>query len=255
MRAGFVLATLLLPSVAWADHHGMTMAPDRGGAASFSASLSLLAASFSTTSFVGDYQGAVPALTASMKQLSVGASLPLYRLQKNGLATHGPGDLVVHGQTKVVARGHAGAGALLALSVPTGDGRVGLGMGHAMLMPAGWAFWHHDRVMIMASTGYGRALTTLGSHHDHGPWPIVEPMNMSELTWSANADVSLAPGLGTSLRMSGGVPVGGNGHDRVVGAVRVSWSERRVDTAAELQAGIAGDPFNVRGVVETTVHF
>jgi hypothetical protein len=81
-------------------------------------------------------------------------------------------------------------------------------------------------------------------------------MNMSELTWMASGDHALTSELHVGARMSGGIPVGNLvGHTRVVGAFRVAFGHGRLETAAEVQAGIAGDPFTVRGVVETALRF
>jgi hypothetical protein len=85
-------------------------------------------------------------------------------------------------------------------------------------------------------------------------WPIVEPMNMQELTWSASGEYAIAKTVRAGARFSGGVPIG-NGDLRVVGAVRAAWTSGAFTTAAELQAGIAGDPFNLRGVVSTALSF
>jgi hypothetical protein len=41
----------------------------------------------------------------------------------------------------------------------------------------------------------------------------------------------------------------------VIGAGRVAWGTPRVSTAFELQLGIAGDPFTIRGVVDTALRF
>jgi hypothetical protein len=81
-------------------------------------------------------------------------------------------------------------------------------------------------------------------------------MNMSEITWGGGGDVAVADDVRVGARVSGGVPVGAlPGHERVEGAVRVAWGKGRVDTAAELQAGLVGDPFTVRGVVSTALRF
>jgi hypothetical protein len=145
---------------------------------------------------------------------------------------------------------------MLAVSAPTGNDANGLGMGHPMLMPAGWGAWRYERLVVTGSLGYSRALVDASSHHDHGMWPLVEPMNMSEITWSGGGEVALGAGVRAGARLSGGVPVGAMaGIDRVVGAARVAWATGRVDTAVELQAGLAGDPFTVRGVVSSTLSF
>jgi hypothetical protein len=259
MRSRIAIAVLgLSASVADADHHGMAMGTQGGSDdAAFGAGVSLLAASYSTMDYIGDYEGVVPALSWGTPRLSVAAALPIYRLEANGLQRFGPGDVIAHAQYALVARTSVVAGAMLALTAPTGDSVGGLGMGHPMVMPAMWAAWHVHRVTLTASGGYGRALTfdNMSSHHDHGPWPLVEPMNMSELTWSAAADVALGDGIHGGAHVSGGVPVGEPGHDRLVGALRLAWGTARVETAVELQAGLVGDPFTIRGLAETALHF
>jgi hypothetical protein len=255
MTGRIVLAVLgLTASQALADHHGMVMGGEPHGSV-IGTSVSLLAASFATPDFAGDYEGVIPSVSWSTPRFAVGANVPLYRLQENGRELYGPGDVVVHGQGTFIEAGELHAGALVAVSAPTGDGQAGTGMGHAMAMPALWTAWSHERLTLAGSAGYSRALVDSMTHHDHGPWPLVEPMNMSEISWSASGDIALAHGTHAGARVSGGVPVGAAGTDRVVGAVRVAWGSGAVDTAAELQAGLAGDPFTIRGVVETALHF
>ena len=129
-------------------------------------------------------------------------------------------------------------------------------MGHAMVDAGAVEHVVVRRVSRSSGTaGYSRALVGSMSHHDHGPWPLVDPMNMSEISWSAAATSRCRRACTPGRASSGGVPVGAVGHDRVVGAVRVAWGTGRVDSAAELQAGLAGDPFTIRGVVETALHF
>jgi len=143
---------------------------------------------------------------------------------------------------------------MFAISAPTGSDMMGFGMGHPMVMPAAYGAWTDHVVTASVSFGYSRALAS--GAHAHGMAPLVEPMNMSELTWSAGADVAILAGVRAGARLSGGVPVDvAVGNDRVVGALRVAWGEGRVDTAAELQAGLSGDPFNIRGVVSTALRF
>jgi hypothetical protein len=142
------------------------------------------------------------------------------------------------------------------VSAPTGAELYGLGMGHTMVMPSAYAVWSHDRVTVTASAGYSRALGHMEPNHDHGVWPLVEPMNMSELSWSVAADYAVAHGVHVAARTGGGHPVGNLiGHERVVGALRVGWGTGRVDTAVEVQTGFVGDPYTIRGLVETALHF
>ena len=76
-------------------------------------------------------------------------------------------------------------------------------------------------------------------------------MNASEVTLGATAMFALAAGLALGGRVGGAIPTGA-GTDRVVGAVRTAWRERRFETALEIQGGVAGDPFSLRGVLETS---
>ena len=138
---------------------------------------------------------------------SAGASAALYRLEKNGAPVHGFGDIVVHGQATVVGDHHARAGVIAAISAPVGSEQRGLGMGHAMAMPALFGAAHLDRISLAVTAGYSRALAG-SSDHDHGMWPLVEPMNPSELTWSAASEIAITDQVQGGVRLSGGVPIG-----------------------------------------------
>lgn len=251
----------LASAAAHADHHGMTMPAGDGSSddSTYQASVAVLAATFSPAPsenmfYGGDYEGVVPAVGWAWGRFSAGAAWSYYRLIKNGARELGVGDLGAHGQVTLVSGDDGEAGLAFAASAPTGDEIAGLGMGHPMLMPAAWGVWHHAGIALGGSFGYSRALT--GEGHAHGMAPIVDPMNMSELTWSATADVPIAGGVRAGGRLTGGVPVGSMmGTDRLIGVLRVAWREGRVDTAGEVQFGLDGDPFNVRGVLETSLRF
>jgi hypothetical protein len=122
-----------------------------------------------------------------------------------------------------------------------------------MLMPAVFGEWSTSRVHVGASVGYSRAIGG-GSHEGHGAGPIVAPMSLSEVSWSAGADVMVMHHVSAGARGAGGIPVGG-GDVRAMVAGRIAWQASRVATALELQAGVAGDPFTVRGVVSTALSF
>jgi hypothetical protein len=248
-----VVVGLLGPASAFADHqHGMVTGEGKG--TTISAGVSLVAAAFDTMDYGGDYQGVIPALRASNGRFAGAASIGMYRLQPNGREIYGAGDAVVHGQAALLRGERATAGFALAVSAPTGDNLTGFGMGHPMVMPAGYARWSDGKVGFDGAVGYGRAIGGAQSHHSHGAWPLVEPMNLSEMTWAASADLALARVLRAGARVSGAVPIG-DGNSRVIGGVRVLWTEGRVDTAFEIQAGVAGDPFSLRGVLETALRF
>jgi hypothetical protein len=110
-------------------------------------------------------------------------------------------------------------------------------------------------VTVAASAGYARALNAPdGAHHDHGSGPLVEPMSLEELTWSAGADLDIGRGIRLGASAQGAMPMGSS-PDRAFGAGHVAWGTPRIETKAELQVGIMGDPFTVRGVVETALRF
>jgi len=171
----------------------------------------------------------------------------------DGASYNGVGDLVAHGQAALLVTHDAQAGAMLSASWPTGAETFGLGMGHPMLMPAVWGTWRLDRVELSGSAGYSWAVASGG--HVHGMQPLVEPMNMSELTWGAAADVAVGGGVRLGTRVAGGVPIVQAGDDRMIGAVHAAWGVHRIDTAAELQVGLLGDPFNIRAVLSTALRF
>jgi hypothetical protein len=243
----WIAGTLLLSSgSARADHgHGV----EHGGASAFGAHMTMVAASFDTMLYVGNYQGVIPSLHWSNETFAAGASVALYRLEENGAEFYGFGDAVAHGQATLVRAGAIHAGAIAAVSAPVGDELRGMGMGHPMLMPALFGMWMHDRVMATATAGYSRAIGG-DTDHDHGMWPLVEPMNLSELTWSAAGDYSITRRVQAGARVSGGVPIG-SGDNRVIAAVRVGWASGHFTSAGELQAGLVGDPFTIRGVLTT----
>jgi hypothetical protein len=259
LSAAFRVALLLVPVAAHADHHRMAMEPADASSASYSAGVSLLAATFSPSQaenmyFGGNYEGLLASGTWSYDRYSAGASGAYYRLLRNGAEAYGYGDLVLEGQVAIVERRPVQTGAIVAVSVPIGDSSQGLGMGHTMLMPAGYVAGRNGRLAFAGSFGYSRALASSG--HVHGMEPLVEPMNMSELTWSGGGDVAIAAGVRGGGRLSGGLPIAATlGTDRVIGALHVAWGSGSVDTVLEMQIGLVGDPFNIRGVFSTALKF
>jgi hypothetical protein len=160
----------------------------------------------------------------------------------------------VQGNVVIVQRGAVRGGVSAAVSAPTGDSLGGLGMGHVMAMPSLWATVARGALTFGVTAGAGHALGGDTRHHEHGSWPLVDPMNLSEVTWSAGADIVLAPQLSVGANTVGAVPIG-DGTMRLASGVRATWTAGRVATGFEVQAGLAGDPFRFRGVVATSVRF
>jgi len=220
-----------------------------------SAGVAVEAAQFDTMSYVGSYQGVAPSIGWMRGRFGAGATLGLYHLTKNGLSLYGVGDMMFTGHAMVFATETVQTGLALHMMAPTGSELDGLGMGHVMAMPSAWATWRADRLSVRASAGYSWALTgTGGAQHNHGPSPLVDPMNMQEVTWSAGGDLDVVHGIRAGVRAEGGIPTG-VGSERVIGAGRIAWGTSRLSTAFELQLGLAGDPFTIRGVIETALRF
>lgn len=257
MLARIAVASGLLASTAWADHHHDEMAMVAESPRELEASVSLIAASYgtTTTTYAGNYEGVIPALSWSRGRFGVGATVGLYRILLNGLDDVGLGDVSAHASLRLHADEHLSAGVMVMMTAPTGDEVHGLGMGHAMAMPMAYGAWTTGRLTLAATAGYSRALARMEENHDHGVWPLVEPMNMSEVTWAASAGVALGHAMHGTARVGGGVPVELPGHTRVIGAARLGWGADRLETAVEVQTGLVGDPFTIRGLVETALHF
>jgi hypothetical protein len=139
---------------------------------------------------------------------------------------------------------------------PTGDAMRGLGMGHWMLMPAAWSSYATSIITLSGSLGYARGTGSANAHADHGgggAWPLVEPMSFQELTYDASAMIAVARDFAVGARLLGAFPPDDDA--RAIGAARVTWRAGRIETTAEAQAGIAGDPVRVRGLVSTSMTF
>jgi hypothetical protein len=237
------------------DMAGMAMAESSGDRSAYGAGVALVAASYDTTYYLGSYEGVVPSASWSRGAWSAMAMVGIYHVLENGLDVYGVGDAMASGSLTLVDAGELRAGLTFAASAPTGSMDKGLGMGNAMVMPSAWATRRFGRLAIAASAGYTRALGDLDGQ-EHGLWPIVEPMNMQELAWRAAASVQIRPRLALGAYASGGVPIAvPMGAEHAIAALRAVWTGPRLVTAAELQAGVAGDPVSVRGVVETSVTF
>jgi hypothetical protein len=234
--------------------HDMAMSEHHHGDSEISVGLAVQAASYENRTYVGSYQGVAPSLGWMRGAFGASATIPLYHLTENGLSVYGPGDAMITGHAAVYERDALQAGVALHAMFPTGSERDNLGMGHAMVTPGLWSAYRAARWAFAATAGYTRALTTLGAGHDHGPRPLVDPMNMQELTWSAGAGVDVGGGVRIGGRAHGGVPIG-TGITRLIGAGRVAWSGERLTTGLELQVGLAGDPFTMRGVLDTALRF
>jgi len=260
MAVVIALGLLAAPRRASAQHHHDEPAV-WSTTGTFSASLGLQAAGFDTPLYTGSYQAVVPTLGWTGRGLALFAMLGLYHVEENGRRVYGVGDVMVTGRATLVTRDTLALGVALHASVPTGVQVDGLGMGHVMMMPSLWGSARHGALTLDASAGYSRALVALGgAHHDHGAWPLVDPMAMQELTWGAGASVDLGACVASCVRVGANVlgaqPFGvAMTTPRISAAARLSWGTPRFVTAMEVATGIAGDPFTIRGGVTGSVQF
>lgn len=257
MLVKVVLAMVLACATAYAQHdHSHTHDDHHAGTtatSSFSAGASLVGASFEQMLYGGEYVGMVPTASWANAKFAAIASIGVYRITLNGATYVGIGDVGLHAQAPLVRRDDFEVGLLAGISLPSGDDRHGLGMGHLMLMPGTYATWSLERVRLSTTLAYGRALGSAG--HEHGAWPIVSPMLMAEVSWNAGGDVRITDTVTAGARASGGLPAGEGGKSRAIVGGRVGLRVNRLDTSFELQAAVVGDPFTVRAVVATTWSF
>ena len=215
----------------------------------------VVTARYRTPLFEGSYQGATIGASISAGRFAFAAAITEYQLVRNGLATYGPGDVMMHVHTQLVARRQFSGGAMVMGSLPSGDGERGFGMGHVMLMPELWAEWDTPTFTLAATVGGSYAFGGAEAHAKHGgsgTWPLVDPMNAREVTFDAGAMYMLAPTLSAGARVFGAAPIN-DGLTRVAIAGRVAWTLGRTVTSLEIAGGAVGDPFGLRGTLGTTI--
>jgi hypothetical protein len=254
MRHRRALALALCATTAHADHEHHHHAPDVQS--SVTASIGAIAASYDSRLYKGDYQGGSLGVAWARGRFEVAVRGLAYQIDRNGKTYRGFGDTMLHGTVRVLDRGGFSAGAHLMVMAPTGAEMTGLGMGHWMLMPAGWASYTQPIVTVSGSLGYARGLGGEDAHAAHGgggAWPLVEPMSFSEITYDATAMFPVADTFALGARVLGAMPI--DDDHRMIGAARISWRAGRVETLAEAQAGLAGDPVKFRGLLSTSMTF
>ena len=181
-----------------------------------------------------------------------------YQLDRNGVTEQGIGDAGL--ETRVTAwRSESAAAPLrlgprLAMTLPTGDAATGFGMGHAMVMPGLWWSLPGQRFSWGGLVAYGRALGAMEGHH-HGPGPIIDPMNSSEVLASAGLNVALIGQLDALLTASYARPLVDNGAARGAAGLGLLWNARPVHLGATVQLPLVGDAFRVRAIASAGLGF
>jgi hypothetical protein len=216
-------------------------------------------ARFESSRYEGHYEGITLRSSVAWHLLNAGASLPAYRIVRNGLPGRGLGDLLLHSRARLLGTDSTGSasGVALGASLPTGDARSDLGMGHVMFMPGVWATARADSLLFSSSVAYAKALSGSRAHHHHsGAGPLVMPMSSSELDIAVLASAPIHPSM-PELRLraglDGAVPFAEDGaRARANGRAGLVFVQR-VTSSIELQLPVAGEPSTVKVVLELSV--
>lgn len=216
-------------------------------------------ARFRTERYEGHHEGLFTSVRFAASAWSAAATLPVYRLVRNGLAAGGAGDVALGGRARVLSNAtddHA-AGATVVVTLPTGDADEELGMGHPMTSVGLWGRTSPVSALeLRAELVYARALVSPsgGAHHAHdgGTSPLVDPMNASELAPLVTASAFLDD---FALRAGAyaGVPVGSTGTARLLGLLGIQATRGRFGSRVEAHAPLVGRPFTSKLVVELSL--
>ena len=209
------------------------------------------------------YQGVAPSLSVTAGALTVSIRVPMYRLTQSTGTQLGLGDVAVEAWLALWKKHRITFGIGLPVGLPSGNASQGLGMGNVMVMPTAYTTWHGDVVDASASVSYNAVLGMMGmsmNSDSSNTMPadlgsLVNPMTMSELGASTRIGLHVAPSLRLVTEAALAVPLVARAEDRVVVGGGFDVVVGRVDVTAMFDAGVAGDPFGLRGVVELGARF
>lgn len=268
---GSLVAAVLLtarPAEAQSCHALELTEPDERP---FRTTLGLQVASYDTGREQGDYQGLYAGVSYQRPWFGAEVVLPAYRLTRKSGTHVGLGDLVVTARASALRLrdGAIELGVALPVMVPTGSASSQLGMGHVMLMPALWFSLDLAPFALRAQAGYGRALGgdehanhtgEQGGHHGHevavpaGLFPLVNPMNRSELEHGLALGLRVQRHIGVHARWFGALPLGEGALRQVVGAGATAELDP-VELLVEVQVPAAGDPFQAKLITQVALAF
>jgi hypothetical protein len=247
------LAALLLMAAAPVraqSCHSASLRPTADEGLTYRVSVAGVLGAFTTPAGTGEYQGWFANASLAHEWFSADVALPFYRIAQTGSHAYGLGDLSLTARANLYRSPDRAfvAGPELGATLPTGDDKKELGMGHVMLMPGAFLAWHRGAVSLLTQLAYGRAL--MGSGHVHmDPMPLVNPMNRSELTHAIGVSVAVQPALRVTGRLLGAVPFFDHaGSAREVLAPGLQVIMGAFDASLELQLPVVGKPFTSRTV-------
>ncbi|MET0387519.1 MAG: hypothetical protein ABW321_16230 [Polyangiales bacterium] len=230
--------------------HAASLRPTDG--LTYRVAASAVLGSYDTAAVSGEYQGLFLTATLSHPWFTAEVALPGYRMAETGRHAYGLGDVLVSARGNLYRSTdqHWLAGPELAATLPSGRAEDGLGMGHVMLMPGGFVQWRHAGFAVITQLAYGRALGSMDhAAHGDGPFPIVNPMNRSELTHAIGVSATVHPNLHVTGRLLGAVTLFDHaGAAREIVAPGLQFIAGAFDAALEIQLPVVGNPFSSRTV-------
>ena len=245
------------PHDAGGEHHHHDHPAPRPWA--LAASVSALAGAADLLGEPRDYQGLGVGVNAAWGRVSGHAMLAAYRVDGEGV---GVGDAMVGAAVDLLP---ASAPFQLGLTgmamLPTGDADAGRGMGHVMIGAGAWLRAARGRGAIAIAAQWARAHGDGAEHaaHQHGGqdgWPLVDPMNPSEVVVDAAATARLVPGrLRAGAAVTWATPVELDGEVRVIVAGLLGVEHGRCAVDVRLGAPVVGDPYVARGTIELGYRF
>jgi hypothetical protein len=201
----------------------------------------------------GHYEGVTLAGGWRWDRATVSVAVPSYRIESDVRTTAGLGDASVDATATLLRRDAIDAGVGLGLALPTGDREAGLGMGHAMIVPALWTRARAGRVSLESSVLVGHMLGDDPHFHHHAPGITVNPMSPVEAGATLELGVAVAPRWTPNVSAAIGVPLDDGGTTRAVVGAGLRWDvARRWHVDGEILAPVVGDPFTVRATIGLT---
>ncbi len=209
----------------------------------------------------GGYDGFVPSVAIAWWRLEARVAAPVYHLEYRGVKSDGPGDVLFSLAATAIEVRHVRAGVTLAVTEPTGNQNLGLGMGDVMWMPGAWGAWSGGPWGAVASASYGRmaemADASGGGHH-HGPayvGSLVNPMNHEELAGAVRGTYRATRELRLHVLASVATPIELDGTTRAYAAAGTHYLAGAWDLGVEAALPIAGDPFHARMAIDVARSF
>jgi hypothetical protein len=211
-------------------------------------SVGATAATFTTPSFEGDYEGLELGGRFGLRALSVDAHVVRYRILRNGLESRGWGDTSLQAAYRWVLSDELGVegDAFAAAMFPTGDSRHDLGMGHVMFMPGISIVLNREWLLSELVLSYHQAMGEAGGHHHHGGLsPIVDPMNRSEVAWVWSSAAEVVRPIWLEIGVDGAKAADQVAYRAAAfSGIRVPLRRARIGVAAHVP--LHGEPFHFK---------